>query len=436
MLKDPFEINATFFVPSRPKQQYRGVLTNSPECGISLEIQDLNRREYESFPLLCGTKETKPFAFTLINVVGSSDTFSGGYNLIVKTTRYKVGRCLFGQHYKVEEELLFKGIRITYSNFREWVNQPSVFTEFGDEYITKFVKLPDINGSLDSRFDYSIKRINSGSYPVEGFDINVSQNVSFDVIGKNGAMFEMDAFLNIGNTVKKFLMFMQDAYVSEKSIVCIGEKEPPMHLVQFFPEYATPKKKDKWDFPITYSQINKELEVLLQKWIVAYREMPKFFDAFFENKINDTLSSADRFENLIQSLFYYHNYKFGDVVMPSEQYNKFVDEMKTKLNEQEKEFVERFRNIGNQYSVSKQIKRVFEQMEHFKDGAPKPYIKNIVKIRNSLSHSRIEQETDQIDSMVCDLENTIRSLIKTEIGINVSDNYSRFQKFLQDRKSV
>lgn len=423
-LKKPFTINATFFIPSNPEVEYRGILINSPERGIFLELYDLSLGQGPNFhvPLLCGRFGSDPYTFTLIEVRGFSNVFSGNPTAITSTTKCNVARCLLGPHYSDPNELVFNEIQFSYSNFREWINEPSIFTEFGENTsTTKFVELPDINGSLDNTFDYSIKRTNTGSYPEKSFDISISQAVTFSIISKDNKLLPLNDFLKLNMIIKTFFMFMQRTYVNEESIFCINElKNTKAELIQFFPQYSTPKKLKNREFHIAYSRISMKFEGLLQKWIEKYKEMPEFFNSFFENKINDHLEVTDKFENLIQSLLYYHRYKFKEEIMPSEEYKEFIKNMKNKLDtENEKQFIERFRNIGNYYSIGKQLDQILEQLEYLKDKKTRGnYIREIVKIRNSLSHSKIESKQELLQktfNMTFNLDSTIQSLIRLEI---------------------
>ncbi|NIP61823.1 MAG: hypothetical protein GWO15_03375 [Nitrosopumilaceae archaeon] len=331
---------------------------------------------------------------------------------------------MLGKQIADENELYFEKVFFTYSNFREWVNRPSIVTEFipdGESY-SEFKEIPKISGNLDDLWNYEIEFHNYGEYPKESFKISIEQGVTFNILPRDEKTLHLNDFLKMNQIVKLFFMFMQGSYIVEESINCINfEKNIRVELIQFYPQLAKPKKFDhNVKFKHTYDEIKIKFERIIQKWVEKYKEMPDFFNSYFENIINESLFPYDRFENLFQSILFYYNYKFDNKRLPKEEYSTFIKKMKGKLNEEEQKFVDRFSNLGNEFSISQQLDKVFEQLEFFKNEPQKRkrYIREIVKTRHKISHAtgRITpQSLSDATNMTSNLTTFISNLILYEI---------------------
>ncbi len=431
--KTKFSIMATFSIPAFPNREIQGVFSNIPNEGFFLELYDLPLNSGSHFfaPLICGTKKDAPHAFTLINVGAFESNISlskaigeVGKGIGRSVTKCRVEFCIFGIHYTKPEDLLFDKMKINFSNFREWVNKPTItenrFTEKVDEI--KINHLEDIVGSLDDKFDFSIEFSNNGSYPSKDgeFEIHISQSVLFCINTKENQLCTLDEFFTLCRIIKAFFMFIQKGYVIEEDIwFSNSEKDfSGKFLVHSHHLAKIPSLKNK-DFKFPYSRISLKFEKLLQKWIIKYKEMPHFFNSFFENIVKDNLSPEDKFENFIQSLLFYHNYRFTENKWKTENYAKFIEDMKAKLNEEEKSFIEKIRGQGNFIGMPEQIKRVLKQMEPYKSlPTLDNYVKEILSIRVTLSHSKIFQEPNfyqKLVGMTFNLNSILTNLIMFEL---------------------
>jgi len=423
-LQKPFTFHADFFMPPNRETSYRGVLTNSPGQGVFLELYDLPMSQDSNykFPIICGRFNKEPYTFTLINVVSFGSSFSGNPDGLTHTTKLWVTQCLLGKQILNTDELVFNQIGCEYSNLREWINEESIITKYIEEgHPTKFLSLPDIKGSLDNSFDFSIQRINAGSYAGKSFEISISQVVTFNIVSKENKLLPLENFLQLNTIIKYFFMFMQNAYVAEESIFCKKDSENiVVDVIQFLSRKATLKKLKNSDFKYPYSRISMKFERLIQKWIEKYKEMPDFFHSFFENVINEHLLPYDRFENLVQALFFYYNYKFDDTRSTKKEYDAFFTKMRDKLDNDEKEFVDRFRGMGNQLSMKSQLEKIFLQLEFWKANPSKykTYIDQILEVRNRIAHSTENVSNQTImdaNNMSHNLTSFISSLILFEI---------------------
>ena len=106
--------------------------------------------------------------------------------------------------------------------------------------------------------------------------------------------------------------------------------------------------------------------------------------------------------------------------MPKEAYNTFFEKLKDNLDDDEKQFVDRFRSQGNYYSLSQQLEKIFLQLDFWKEN-PSKYkrcIDEIVSVRNHISHAtrNITPETlINANNVTQNLTSFITSLILHEI---------------------
>ncbi|MCH7649078.1 MAG: hypothetical protein IIA83_10785, partial [Thaumarchaeota archaeon] len=93
--------------------------------------------------------------------------------------------------------------------------------------------------------------------------------------------------------------------------------------------------------------------------------------------------------NLYQTVLSYQKYKFSDLIRPKEEYTTFFNTLQNKLEkEEDKQFVERFRSLGNFYSPRQQLDKVFEQLDYLKDKkAREAYVDAVIDMRNRIEHA-------------------------------------------------
>ncbi len=438
--KTKFSIVSSFSVPTIPNTEIQGIFSNIPNEGLFLELYDLPFNSGSDFfaPLICGTKKDAPHAFTLINVAALDSHISlskvigeVGKGIGRKVTRCRVEFCIFGNHYSKPEELLFDTMKIEFSNFREWINKPTIVNSESTEEVDniKINHINDIPGSLDNKFDFSIEFSNNGTYPTEDgeFEIHISQSVLFCIKTKKNQLCTLDELFTLCRIIKVFFMFFQKSYVIEENIwFSNSEKDFSGKFLMHSHHLAkVPSVKNK-DFQFPYSKLSFKFEKLLQKWIIKYKELPLFFNSFFENIIKDNLSLDDKFENSIQALLFYHNYRFTENKWKTENYTKFIEDMKVKLNEEEKSFIEKIKGSGNFIGMSEQIKRVLRQMKPYKNlPTLDDYVKEILSIRVSLSHSKIIRKSDfyqKLSVMTFNLNSILTNLIMFELDYDSHNN--------------
>jgi len=390
-LSKPFTKTGEFFIPEQDVG-WRGSFSYDPTKGLFLHLKNLplSYKNDSGFKVMTGIIDGHPYSCTLVNIIPQESMFSGNQDGLTRTNTFAVEAILLGKRISDERELVFDQVHFSYSNFREWLNKPTIFLPYteGDKIAT-IKKLPKIKGALDDSFNFQIEIGNEGEYPKESFDISLRQYVTFGIVSKNGKLFPLKYFLHMNKIIKYFFMFLQGRYVTEESIFC-GDKAKagePLELVQFYRRFKKAKKlKDQEHFTHDYNPLI--FERILQNWIKKYNNMPDFFDRFFENVIKDDLSPIDKFENLCQSLLSYYNYKFEERRQSEEEYTSFFNTLISKLENDEKQFVERFRLLGNRFSLRQQLDKIFEQLDYLKDKDSRDrYVNAVVDLRNRIEHA-------------------------------------------------
>ena len=389
-LSKPFTKTGKFFMPKQ-SVSWCGTFFYDPNNGLTLHLRDfpLSCELYSMIPIMNGMIDDAPHSCTLSRIILQKRVSSGNSDGIVCTSIFTVNYIFLGKHISDTKELVFDQVDFIYSNFREWLNKPTVFTQsINNDIVATIKKLPKIKGALDELFGFEVDIVNTGYYPEESFGICLEQSVVFSIVSKNNETMDLNKYLEMNKIVKYFFMFVQGRYVTEKTISCRKRSEEiNVDLLQFYNQHRPAKKLSKTE-QFAYAYDAPTFEKTLQNWIKKYKQMPDFFDRFCENMIKEDLSHIDKFENLIQSLLFYHNHNFEDNESSKKEYNEFFKKLVSKLDNKEKCFVERFQGMGNKLSLRKRLKQMSERVhteadKNFRD----QYINKIIALRNDIEHS-------------------------------------------------
>ena len=366
-----------------------------------------------------GLLESNPHSCTLRSVIFERRVFSGNQDGMTCSCIFRVHSIFLGKFFSNVNEIAFGQVGFDYSNLREWLNNPTISIQnHGQEEVATIHRPTAIKGCIDSLFDFEIRIVNVGFYPEKSFNIHLEQSVFFVIVSKNGTTVNLDKYLQLNKITKYFFMFLQGRYVIEKSIYCNNESNHThVDYVGFYIPYKPAKKINKMEhFQHSYDQLT--FEKWLQKWVKMYGEMPDFFDRFYENVIKEELSPIDKFENLIQSLLFYHKSRFDNTVMPRKDYNIFFNNILDKLDADEKKFIEKFRTMGNNISMRNLLKDIVKKIDGDNDNTNR-FIDEIVLLRNKIEHSTENTTSDTlplVSSLTYNLSNLVLQLIRYEIS--------------------
>ena len=93
--------------------------------------------------------------------------------------------------------------------------------------------------------------------------------------------------------------------------------------------------------------------------------------------------------------------------------------MKKKLSDDEQQFIERFRPLGNQPSLRKQLKKIFQEVDTLKNFPREKFIGQVITMRNRIEHSTSHRTEKHyylnIGNIVHNLKSVITSIIMYEI---------------------
>ena len=351
-LSKSFTLSGRFFIP-QTDSDWSGILCYDPNNGITLKLRNLPLSFKPSvlIQIMNGILDDKPYSCTLHNAILQKTLFTANPDGMAGISTFNIAHVYLGKCFETSQELIFDKVNFYYSNLRQWLNKPTISTkQINSDIVVTIPESIEIQGNLDNIFTFKITIANFGSYLEKSFSSNFKQNVIFSIISKSGQSITISNYLEMNKIVKYFLMFVQGRYVTEKSIICEkSTAEIYVDLVQFYNPYKPAKKLGKAE-QFTHKYDPHKFETNLQKWVKKYKKMPDFFDRFYENLINEKLSPMDKFENLIQSLLFYHKAKFSDNIEDEEKYKIFFNNLLKKLDPNEKQVVERFRSAGNTLS--------------------------------------------------------------------------------------
>lgn len=415
-----FVLDGRFSIPQE-NNNWSGTLYYDLNNGITLKLRNLplSFDPRLPIPIMNGLLDGKPHSCTLHNIIFQQNSFSGNVDGVTCMSTFHVANVYLGKCFDTVQELALNKVSFTYSNLRQWLNKPNISTEcIGNEIVVKIPEPIEICGSLDKLFNFKITVANFGSYSEKSFSSHFEQSIVFSILSKNSQPIMLSSYLEMNKIIKYFLMFLQGMYVAEESIMCKTANEISVDLLQFYNPYKPAKKSSATEqFAHKYDSLRFKTD--LQNWIKKYREMPDFFDRFYENVIKEELLPMDKFENLIQSLFFYHKNKFSDEIYCNDEYDDFFKKLRDKLNESEKQFVDRFRQLGNKISLRKQLKNIFAVVHpDVERKSLDRYINEIIRLRNQIEHSTEPTTSSTLESasvMTYNLTALILTLIQHEI---------------------
>ena len=420
-LSKPFTKTGKFFIPQQ-SVSWSGTFFYDPNNGLTLHLKDfpISCNLYSMIPIMNGVIDGDPHSCTLTEAILQKKIFSGNLDGMVSTNIFTVSHIFLGRHMSDTSELVFDQVDFIYSNFREWLNKPTISTQnINNNIVITAKKPPKIKGALDELFNFEIGINNTGQYHGESFDICLEQSVAFSIVSKKSEAIDLSKYLEMNKIIKYFFMFLQGRYVTEKAIFCRKCSEKVnVELLHFYNQYKQAKKLGKTE-QFTHTYDPSTFERTLQRWIIKYRKMPDFFDRFYENMVKEELSPIDKFENLIQSLLLYHKNNFEDSELPEEKYNEFFKELIRKLDGKEKHFVERFRVMGNKLGLRKQLGQIFELVHNESDKRDRDrYVNKIVSLRNNIEHP-VENTTPEIHARAFSMTNNLTAFVSKLISYEI-----------------
>jgi len=384
LITDTFEYAGRWFLPGCDDYTVEGTMKYT-KGDIRLKIRGPLRdetryqtvrppywfhRENEKVDTLLGITE-EGLQITLENCVMVKQTNSlDGTGMKNVITHYLASFMCIGTHYAKPSDRNFDEVTITYSNFKEWINESGISTDqdfHSNTFSITAVTPPSYEGNLTEDFKYVIwHNMKNPGFQRDRFDADIVQNTLFTIKSEKSHYYQ--EFHKIFYRLQNFMMMCIKASI--RPLLITGRTlDPEYKSVLIYPGEVdvygehTVVRNDQMFLP--FRNLSNNIETIFQNWLQSYDELEDGFDLFFEVMVNSKLYPQDKFENIIQALEAYHRGRFDDELMEKSRYKRMIDDILDQLTDSnQKDWIKKNRTRGNDLSLSQKLVQLCEQFPY------------------------------------------------------------------------
>ena len=311
--------------------------------------------------------------------------------------QYHVQQMFIGEHFRSHEEVTFDRVSTDFSNLKPWYGKSGIKQSqnsktgiFAMEYhpVESTVVKIDDSYSLEIQVFESVSR----SFHKKGFSVNEDVLLSI----KNIEPMPYRDFDDMNLCYRYFLMLAVLNTVHPIRIT--GSKNgqsveiyPGIKLYEKIPENIFP---DKMLF--VFYNVEKNFEETIQAWRKLWKNYKDSIIIYFSVLLDHGLARLEmQFQSIVLALESYHRLRFPDNKIPDEQYDAMIGDMKAKLkdNPMQINFVKKFTNMGNGFSLSERLHALIKiSPATFADSQKEKlnFVDKVSNTRNYYSHGSKE----------------------------------------------
>lgn len=442
-----FEYEGIWWLPYKPEKQVSGTLRFIPNEGAILEligsfkdIKDINKMlEAEIILGISSNGEN-------ITLHKCFETKSNISLLGLLTSSFYANEIFIGAHFQKSEDIKFRELSIRYSYLDEWVNISGFNIQYPDkkEVVIKYKQPEPIQASIGE--DCKIFIDIQATYPTHSIaqkEAGVKQKTYIRI--KHSIEKSLDGYWDIMRHTKNFLSLGITEPVYPLAIIGITEANkqtindklynPPVEIYYHSPEISkAPKTLYPHDMLFTFKDISDRFKIFLKNWFEKADTLSPVYDLYFGTLYNPWMYLQHQFSSLIQAIEAYHRRKFEGKYLSNDDYESIYEKFKKFINELaiEPSFKEALKSklkYGNEYSLRKRLKDLFEKYKEIIDGFIENkdiFINRVVDTRNYLTHydkNLREKAVDgkQLYYVIQQLKIVIVICLLSELGFNLKE---------------
>ena len=436
-IDDAFELRGRWFLPQNCKLIGTGmVYYNKGEILLSISCPTANMRSVqlllgmprEIISEIHGIMDTGE-KITLLKCYFTQDQVSNGFH----TIKYTALQMFISGLFEPVQDDVFHSLEAAYSNFNLWHARIASQLSPTD---------PDTASPQEESLDIDLP---SDSTLRIYFKNNLPSIVENVILGKRTiAMINSDKprslekLLEAHNCFRYFLMLAMMGPVHPKQYSGHTNNQ----VIEIYPNiriYSIRQKNSRNRMLFTFSDISNNFTKIIFRWWQLYEEYNSAIINYFSAILNEHLATVElTFQTVVQALESYATKKFPDPCIPSSEYNQMIESLKSDATDEQKHFIERFRDLGNRPSLKIQLERlvkicpqVFESEENRKS-----FSKTVTAMRGRLAHGN--QLTDPSSQMelfflIQQMKILMDSLLLYELPINLEQRETMITKDRQHR---
>ena len=330
--------------------------------------------------------------------------------------QYSVQQMFVGEHFRSHEEVTFDSVSTDFSNLGTWYGKSgikrsqnskpgiiameyhpveSTVVEIGDSYSLGIQVFESISSSLYER------------------NFSINEDVSLSI--KNIEPRPYRDFEDVNLCCRCFLMLAMLNTVHPIRIT--GDRNgqsveiyPGIKLYEKIPENIFPYK-----MLFVFCDVEKNFEETIQAWRELWKNYKDPIITYFLALLDHGLAGLEiQFQSIVFALESYHRLRFPDNKIPDERYDAMIGDMKAKLknNPMQINFVKKFTNMGNGFSLSERLHALIKiSPETFADAQEKSnFVDKVSNTRNYYSHGSKELkeeavlETDKLFNLIQEMK--------------------------------
>ena len=408
-LNDQFEFVGIWFLPDMQEHRINGSLSYSRGKMYLKTIGRIEKstnggfisamesaKEQRIMPTILGITATDE-KVTLQKCVLTHVTHAIGSTGGMVSCQYLVQQMFIGEHFRSHEEVTFDSVSTDFSNLGTWYGKsgikqpqnsdPRIFAVECSSVEPTVVKIDD-SYSLEIQVFESI----SGSFHERGFSIN--EHVLLSI--KNIHHRPYRDFADMSLCYRHFLMLAMLNTVHPIRVTGSRNSQsveiyPGIKLYEKIPENIFP---DQMLF--AFYHVEENFEEMVQTWRKLWKDCKDPICKYFLVLLDHGLARLEmQFQSIVLALESYHRLKFPDIKIPEDQYSAMIGDMKAKLKDdrQQIDFVKKFANMGNGFSLSERLHDLVKRApETFADAQKEKsdFADKVSNTRNYYSHGSRE----------------------------------------------
>jgi len=458
---DKFEYEGKWWLPDKPEKQISGTLRFTPDEGAILDligsfkdIKDINKMLKLEIILGISSNGKK---ITLHKCFETKSKISSPGLL---TSSFRANEIFVGAHFQKSEDIKFRELSIRYSYLDEWVNISGFDIQYPDKKVVVIkYKLPEpIQANIGE--DYKVFIDFQATYPTHFIvqkEASIKQRTYVRI--EHSAEKSLDEywdimryiqnFLSLGITEPVYPLTITGITEANKQIINGRPYNPPVEIYYCSEISKVPKTLYPHDMLFTFKDISDRFEIFLKNWFKKANLLKPVYDLYFGTLYNPRMYLQQQFLSLIQAIEAYHRRKFEGKYLSDNDYEPIYEKFKEFINKLaiEPSFKEALKsklNYGNEYSLRKRLKDLFEKYKEVVDDFIKDkdiFVNKVVYTRNYLTHydkNLREKAVDgkQLYYVTQQLKIIIVICLLSELGFNFKEIKNLLARFISKKQEV
>ncbi len=398
---DELEYKGVWWLPDKPEKKVCGILRFTPNEGAILDLigsfKDIKEMNKRLNPEIILGASSNGKNITLHKCFETESNLSIPGSL---TSSFYANEVFVGAHFQKSEDIKFRGLSIRYSYLDEWIGISGFDIQYFDkkEVVIKHKQSEPIQASIgeDCIIFIDILAAMHSVHSIVQKEMSIEQRTYLRV--KHPVEKSLDEYWSIIRQIQNFLSLGIAEPVCPLEI--IGETEANKEIISVKIYYHLPEISEAFktiyphDMLFTFKDISDRFEMLLKNWFEKASTLEPVYDLYFGTLYNPWMYLQHQFLSLIQAVEAYHRRKFEGKYQSDEDYKPTYEKFKKFINGLDvdpsfKEALKSKLKYGNEYSLRKRLKDLFEQYNEVLNGFiedKNDFINKVVDTRNYLTH--------------------------------------------------